>query len=70
VSGQTVSGTAQPVVINSKGQLGTASAASAKSSAAKPLSKTVAHLVADVKRRQRQIRRQGKEIRALRAQSG
>jgi hypothetical protein len=43
-------------------------AASAKASATKPLSATVKYLVVTVKRQQRQIERQGKEIREFRAQ--
>jgi len=71
ISGKTVSGTGTPVVVNSQGQLGTASAVAAKSGAAKPLSaSTGRRLLATVKRQQRQIERQGKEIRALRAETG
>jgi hypothetical protein len=69
VSGTTVSGTAQPVVVNAQGQLGTATAASAKASAAKPLGAAAGRrLLATVKRLQEQNRRQGREIRELRAQ--
>jgi hypothetical protein len=53
---------AQPVLIRPNGRLGVAPAASAKSSAAKPLSATVSHLVATVKRQQRQIERLRKEV--------
>ena len=49
------------VRVNAAGQLGTATAASSKSSA-KPLSGTVRHLVATVKRQQRQIRRLQREV--------
>jgi hypothetical protein len=71
VSGVSLSGSAQPVLIKSNGQLGTATAASAKASAAKPLTAAVGRrLLATVKRQQRQIERQGKEIRALRSQNG
>jgi hypothetical protein len=66
VSGTTLTGSAQPVLVKANGQLGTASA-SAKSNLSEPLSATVGRLVSTVKRQQRQIRRQGKEIRALRA---
>ena len=71
ISGRTVNGTGQPVVVNKQGQLGTASSASAKMSAAKPLSAAAGRrLLATEKRQQRQIRRQGKEIQEVRAQSG
>ena len=62
--------------MNDKGQLGTASAVAPKSGAA-PLSGIVRRLDATVKRQQRQnetqakqIKRQGKETRALRAANG
>ncbi len=56
MSGTTIPGPTQAVRVNAAGQLGTATAASAKSSA-KPLSGTVRHLVSTVKRQQRQIER-------------
>jgi len=58
ISGKTVSGTGTPVVVNDKGQLGTASAVSAKSGAASSPSAIVARLRA-------QNRRQGTRIAAL-----
>ena len=68
VSGTTLSGTAEAVLVKSNGQLGTAATASAKANAAQPLTAAAARrLLATVKHQQRQIRHQGKEIRALRA---
>jgi hypothetical protein len=58
ISGTTVSGPAQQVVINAAGKLGTASAAS------QPLSAAEAKwLLATVKRQQRQIERLRREVR-------
>jgi hypothetical protein len=69
INGKSIAGPAQGVLVNAKGQLGTTAAGSAKASAAKPLSAAAGRrLLATVKRLQRQIERQGKEIRALRAQ--
>jgi hypothetical protein len=63
ISGTSIAGPTQPVLVNANGQLGTATAASAKSSAAKPLSATVARLVGTVERQQRQIDRLRQEMR-------
>jgi 3-phosphoglycerate kinase len=69
-SGETVKGTAQPVVVNAFGS-SARRATSAKSSAAKPLSAAAGRrLATEVRRLQRQNRQQAKEIRALRAQNG
>ena len=38
ISGKSIGGPAQPVLVNAQGQLGTATSASAKASAAQPLS--------------------------------
>jgi hypothetical protein len=58
VSGTTVSGTAQAVVVNAQGQLGTAAAASTKGSTPRPLSAAAGRrLLATVERQQRQIGR-------------
>jgi hypothetical protein len=66
ISGRTVNGTGQPVVVNSQGQLGTASAAKTAASKA-ATDRRFARMEAEMKRLERQNRRQGKEIRALRA---
>ena len=70
INGKTVSGTGTPVVVNDKGQLGTASAVAATKTAAPKAAtnRRFARMEATMKRQQRQIERQGKEIRALRAQ--
>jgi len=71
ISGTTLGGATQPVVVKSNGQLGVVPAASAKASAAKPLSAAAGRrLLVTVKRQQRQIARQAKEIQALRAKTG
>jgi hypothetical protein len=79
ISGKSIAGPAQPVLVNSAGQLGTTSAAaSAKASAAEPLNAAAGRrLLATMTRQQRQIERQanqierqGREIRALRALTG
>jgi len=54
IRGANVGGTAQPVVINSNGRLGTAPAASASTA---PLATTVEELTAELKHQQRQIDR-------------
>jgi hypothetical protein len=69
VSGKSISGPAQPVLVNAQGQLGTASAASAGKTASST-DRKLSHLQAAVKRLQRENRRQGKQIRALRSVNG
>jgi hypothetical protein len=55
VSGRTLSGSAQPVLVKANGQLGTASSA-VKSSSARPLSAAAGQqLLATVRRQQREI---------------
>jgi hypothetical protein len=62
ISGKTVSGTGTPVVINDKGQLGTASAA--KPAASKTATdRRFARMEAEIKRQQRQIGRLQREVR-------
>jgi hypothetical protein len=61
ISGQTVSGAAQPVVVNSKGQLGTASGASAVSAS----SPSDARLRAHVRRQDREIATLKREVAKL-----
>jgi len=64
-----VSKSAAPVLVQPNGKLGTASAA--KSAASKMgTDRRFARMETEIKRLQRQNRRQGQEIRALRAQSG
>ena len=54
ISGKTVNGTAQPVVVNGFGQLGTAPAATASTTA---LADSVEQLTQKLERQQRQIER-------------
>jgi hypothetical protein len=72
VSGKSISGASQPVLINGQGQLGTAAAASAKANGgSQPLSAVAGtRLLAEVNRLQRQNKGQGQEIRALSAGNG
>ncbi len=65
ISGRTVNGTAQPVVVNAQGQLGTASAA--KASGAEPLSAADARQLVDtVERQQDALKSQQRQIERLR----
>ena len=74
ISGRTVEGTAQPVVVNAQGQLGTASAA--KASASEPLSAADARQLVDTVESQQQalthqqnaLERQQRQIERLRKQ--
>jgi hypothetical protein len=69
ISGRTVSGTGQPVVVNAQGQLGTASAAARSATSKASTDHRLARIEMEMKRLRRQNRRQGKEIKALRAPS-
>ena len=59
ISGKTVNGTAQPVVVNGFGQLGTAPAAAASTAS---LAESVGQLTQQLERQQRQIERLRKQV--------
>jgi hypothetical protein len=66
VSGTSIPGSAQPVVVNANGQLGTASAANKGAGAAKS-DRKLSQLRAEVEALRRQVGREGAELQRLRA---